>query len=370
MKVRLAELQLNPYRDYKIDPIDKNHVKQLAASIKEHGFWSGVVTRKINGVIQIAAGHHRIEAAKLAGIEEAEVFVGKFDDAQMVRIYANENATQRGTHVAAAQTGSVAGAIRFLAKEMITPKTRQLAGLGLEKKIIGEDVIAKFLDGVPGINSRSINNELANLKSSGEYARILQEVQKEIEQSGASAKVIEHARKATEAAEKRTGGGSGEPTFDLRGTLKHFTTDDHVRVFREMVTGEGVKPFLPVERQKDVAKALVDLRGEISEQTGKEIKMTAEFIHNNLMDMVSNVKRESRELTKRDEKAIREKDIEQKWDHYMEMFCRNCRSTINMGNKMADLIKENPKAVFRQSAEFIELRAMFLKMTAKLHVEI
>lgn len=366
MLVRLSKLQPNPYRDFKLDPIDKDHVKQLAKSVEEHGFWGGVVAREFNDTIQIAAGHHRVKAAIDAGIKEAEIFVGDFDDAQMVRIYANENATQRGIHIAAAQTGSVAGAIRFLAKELMTnfAGTSKVRGFSLEKRGIGSNTITKFLHDVPGISHNSITNELANLTSSGEYSRIMQEVQQEIEQSGASKEIIERAQKVTEKAENH------KPVFDLRGTLEHLKVDDHVRKFREMVTGPGVQPFLPVERQKDVAKALVDLREEISDQTGKDVRITAEFIQDNLMDMVTNVKRENKELTKRDERAIREKDVEQKWEHYMKMFCRNSRSTIHMGNKMAELIKENKGTVFRQSAEFIELRVMFEKMWKKLRVEL
>jgi hypothetical protein len=375
MRVRLRDLQPNPYRDYKIDPIDKDHVEKLAESIKEHGFWRGIAARKVNGIIQLAMGHHRIEAAMLVGIEEEEIYIGNYNDAQMVRIYAEENATQRGEHIAAAQSGSVAGAIRYLAKEILQcnrpfnikgPQQEQKKALLSVKKGIGIDVISKFLHDVPGINKSMISNELANLKESGEYTRILQEVQQEIKESGASKETIETARKAVDAAEKR----NPEPIFDLRGTLEYFTNEDHVRTFREMVTGEGVKPFLPVERQKDVAKALVDRREELNELSGKEMKMTSEFIRDNLMDMVTKEKRKSNELTRKEAKDIRESDVMAKWNHYMKMFCRNARSTVHMGNKMTALIKENKNIAFPQSAEFREMRIIMKKIWDQLYIDV
>src|SRR5262249_12003933 len=118
MKVELKQLKDNPKRDFIVDPIDQDMVKRLTESIKEDGFWGGVVCRKYNGHIEIAAGHHRIRAAIKSGIEFADLFVSKdIDDAAMIRIYARENATQRsaaGTSLA----GSVAAAFREVLKQV------------------------------------------------------------------------------------------------------------------------------------------------------------------------------------------------------------------------------------------------------------
>ena len=40
-------------------------------------------------------------------------------------------------------------------------------------KGLGQSVIVTFLKGVPGINDGSVQQQLANLKSSGNYARII-----------------------------------------------------------------------------------------------------------------------------------------------------------------------------------------------------
>jgi hypothetical protein len=47
-------------------------------------------------------------------------------------------------------------------------------------KGIGRDLILRFLQGVPGITASNIEHQIANLKSSGDYARIIQEVHDEI----------------------------------------------------------------------------------------------------------------------------------------------------------------------------------------------
>jgi hypothetical protein len=119
MQIELKSLKPNPMRDLRIDPIDDETVATLKESIKEHGFWGGVVCRRMNGHVEIAAGHHRVKAALAAGIREADVFIGEMDDAEMIRIYATENATQRGNS-GTAQAGTVASAIRFLVKGILT----------------------------------------------------------------------------------------------------------------------------------------------------------------------------------------------------------------------------------------------------------
>ena len=74
--------------------------------------------------VQIASGHHRVEAAKIAaskGIIEpvADIAIGNFDDAAMVRIYIGENATQRGNN-GSAVTGGVASVFKYLLKLVLS----------------------------------------------------------------------------------------------------------------------------------------------------------------------------------------------------------------------------------------------------------
>ena len=67
---------------------------------KEHTHWGGIVCRQVpDGTVQIGAGHHRVAAAIAAGYTLADVTVSQdLDDGGMIRVYARENATQRGQY--------------------------------------------------------------------------------------------------------------------------------------------------------------------------------------------------------------------------------------------------------------------------------
>jgi ParB-like chromosome segregation protein Spo0J len=177
-KVVLKELRENPCRDFLVDPIDEAKVDRLAASIKELGFWGGVALRKNeHGNLEIAAGHHRIGAAIAKGIETCQLYVGAFTDEELIRAYATENATQRGDS-STAVAGSVASALRFVAKAILTDNpaaiaiTREqeleaLKGHLCGSRGIGEPVLTKFLNGI--VNQHTVREQLANLKASGDY---------------------------------------------------------------------------------------------------------------------------------------------------------------------------------------------------------
>jgi hypothetical protein len=84
------------------------------------------------------------------------------DDAAMVRVYARENATQRGLS-STALTGTVASAVKYLAKIILTGtgdkfittlKSFDLSILRerlLQEEGIGRDVLLGFLHDIPGI---------------------------------------------------------------------------------------------------------------------------------------------------------------------------------------------------------------------------
>jgi hypothetical protein len=208
--LELKSLKPNPLRDFTVDPVDDGNVARLKESIKEHGFWSGVVGRRgDNGSIQVAAGWHRVKAAMQAGIKEAQIFVADFDDSDMIRVYATENATQRGNS-STAIAGSVASAVRFLAKAVSTgniPSGVEISTPEYEKQGIGWRPVVQLLANIPGINTGSAQQQLANIKASGDYARIIDEVRDEIEREHKEAiKAMEKAERerivAEEAAQK------------------------------------------------------------------------------------------------------------------------------------------------------------------------
>lgn len=204
----------NPTRDMIVDPMDPAAVANLAASMEQNGNWGGVVGRyNDDGKFEIACGHHRVAAAKKNGDSSLVAFVGDFDDSDMVRIYATENATQRGNG-STAVAGTVASAIKFLAYQIMTDAEvstffdtqQELAQARVamsSEKGMGERVVTNFLKDIPGVNAGSVRQQLANLKSSGDYARIIAEVSKQVERENKEAmRLAAQAEKERVAAEK------------------------------------------------------------------------------------------------------------------------------------------------------------------------
>lgn len=155
-----------------------------------------------------SAGHHRVAAAIKAGITHAEVFVkDNMSDAEAVLVYATENATQDGNR-ASAMAGAVASATWLLARMAARDTVREISlTLGwtnqqsaeLKKNFesvdgIGYRPILRVLGGV--LKEQTIKDFFANVKSCGEYAKIIADVRKEIDDE-----LAEELRKA-EAAER------------------------------------------------------------------------------------------------------------------------------------------------------------------------
>jgi hypothetical protein len=202
MRVNLESLERNPFRDFHVDPVDKDNVAELVKSIGQDQYWGGIVCRRYKGKKQIIAGEHRRQAALKAGIEEADVFCGDFDDEAVVRIYARENATQRG-NTATALAGSVAAAIREILLRTLSSGEIARTG-GPTEDGVGRDAILNELRDIPGVTEHIVRQQLANLKASGDYDRIIGEVTAIVEEEHAAE--LEALRKAEEAraeAERR-----------------------------------------------------------------------------------------------------------------------------------------------------------------------
>jgi flagellar biosynthesis GTPase FlhF len=418
MLVQLKKLKPNPLRDFTVDPIERTKVAELAQSIQEDGFWGGIVCRQINGDIEIAAGHHRVEAAIEAGIKSADLFVAEdLDDAAMVRIYARENATQRG-NTATAQAGSVAAAVRVLAKMILGGRlSPQLGRKSLEHlrgniasdRGIGQDVVEEFLDGIPGVTSKVVEHQLANLKSSGHYARIIAEVKELIEEENREAlKRLERAEKEHAAAQERAQRAEAalkertaqakaakeeadrkraayeqeraeieaalaekrraeveaelkkfdalrqtrdlavkavgksaerEVTFDFEGVAKHFQNAHQIDVFRQEVTGKGIKPYLPVQNQAGLAKQFVALAKQY------DAELTGEFIRQNIMGLVLQAKATERKWSREDREALLKEDWVKRFKVAQQDFVRGCDLMQTSGLKLRGLLRDKPRDV-------------------------
>jgi len=133
MMIKLEMVEYNPYRDLALDPINKNTVDKMKASITDLGFWGGLAVRKVGTKYQLAFGHHRLEALRELGWEKADLNVVRYDEDQMVRAMVVENATQRGAE-GGATIDSVAGIVRRIGY-LLLPQSKE----DLESSKIFED---------------------------------------------------------------------------------------------------------------------------------------------------------------------------------------------------------------------------------------
>lgn len=100
MKIKVRDVHPNPYRNIEHYPLNKEKIMALTSSIEKTGFWDNLVGREVDGKVQIAYGHHRIEALRLAtgyGYDfEFDLPIKDIDDGTMIQIMANENMQEWG----------------------------------------------------------------------------------------------------------------------------------------------------------------------------------------------------------------------------------------------------------------------------------
>ncbi len=163
MKVKIKDLKPNPYRSIDTYPVDEPKVLTLMDSIKQTGFWDNILARQYNGEIQIAYGHHRLEALRrlMDPENEVEIPVKDLDDATMIKIMANENMGDWAT------TPTVIDQTVKVTKEFLLSHPEIALKYGqvhkyssTDENIIGAIIIAKFL----GWKQQTISDSLTRLK--------------------------------------------------------------------------------------------------------------------------------------------------------------------------------------------------------------
>ena len=93
MLIKLSNILSNPYRVFNLNPINEQKVEKLMESIEETGLWKIIVrpSPTVEGKYELAFGHHRYEAAKRAGLEEADFDVQDLSNEQMIKMLARDN---------------------------------------------------------------------------------------------------------------------------------------------------------------------------------------------------------------------------------------------------------------------------------------
>jgi len=90
-EISLSKVDPNPYRMLGDYPYSEEKLSVLVRSIKDVGLWEGVIGREKDDRVEIAFGHHRIEAAKRAGLSDVNVVIRDLSDDDMLRFMGREN---------------------------------------------------------------------------------------------------------------------------------------------------------------------------------------------------------------------------------------------------------------------------------------
>lgn len=410
-------------RDFEVDPIDPEAIEKLRKSIREDGFWGGVVCRRDPDTheLEIVAGHTRIHAAIKENVTYADLFVGSMDEPTMIRIYARENATQRANS-ATAVAGSIASAIRWISKAVLLggANSRILELQDMEHlrrhltsdRGIGEPVIVEFLKGVPGITKYTVEAQLRNLKSSGHYARIIEQVQREIaefekerlaalarkekealekeRQAKEAERELEQARKRAKAAREEAerqvakleqeraeikAKAAAEQKAKLEKELKEFdklreTRDsaekavEHAKKDPVVFDYVGVSKYLKNEHQIDVFRKLVTtpdarrylaldqqeaLAEELLNRAGDPRKLSGEFITNNFEAMMTVIKAKQRKLDVDERAELERRDEDRYWERMQEEFVVHLKALHDRGLRITEWLASHRDRRFQIS---------------------
>ncbi len=176
MKIKVKDLEANPYRNIAKYPIDRAKVDALKISIKETSFWDNILVRPHptkKGKYQISYGHHRHIAIIEVGLKEIDVPCRNLTDAQMVKIMAEENLGWNTSPAVINET--VLATKKFLDDELAKCETLSQFNKSiklietksqfdkLKQTGVGQTTILKFLGG--NWKQWMVQNALATLKA-------------------------------------------------------------------------------------------------------------------------------------------------------------------------------------------------------------
>lgn len=129
--VPIGLIDPNPHRDLGNYPWMAKKLEQLQRSIKDVGFWAGVIARPKGRRYELAFGHHRIEAAKQNHLKEVPVILDDLTDHQMLQYMGRENGEDYSADLLV-MLNTWEGAVKFLAKSTGYGKPETKVSRGLQ----------------------------------------------------------------------------------------------------------------------------------------------------------------------------------------------------------------------------------------------
>jgi len=117
--VPIDQVQPNPHRHLDKYPWDERKLKALQHSIEDVGLWESIIAREHEGAHQMAFGHHRLEAARRAGITEVSIISKDLTDVQMLQYMGRENGEDYSTNYLI-MLNTWEGAVLFLENQRVS----------------------------------------------------------------------------------------------------------------------------------------------------------------------------------------------------------------------------------------------------------
>ncbi len=147
--VSVANLKPNPFRRLEEYPIIREKIDALKESISSTGFWGTIVGRPNGNGVEIAFGHHRLQALKESGVERVEIIVRDLSNEQMLKMMARENLEEWGTS-AWVELETIRSTIEAYGKGLIElpkvhPHTKKEDCQGTGSHLYTRATIAEFL---------------------------------------------------------------------------------------------------------------------------------------------------------------------------------------------------------------------------------
>ena len=174
--VKLSELRSNPYQPRKV--FDEDALKELAASIKEHGVFQPIIAQKSIKGYEIIAGERRVKASIMAGLEEIPTIIRNFDDTEMMEIALLENLQRENLNAI-----EEANAYKKLLETLSLTQEQLAARLGKSRSHITNMVGLLALPEV-------IQQDVSEKKISMGHARVLSKLDNKEQQRELADKII------------------------------------------------------------------------------------------------------------------------------------------------------------------------------------
>lgn len=208
--VSLTEISPNPFRP-EGSPFNEETIQALVEDFKASGIWPNVLGRGIEKGIQLAYGHHRIEAMRRIDPKgKCQLLVADLSDSEMVRAWIAENGREYKTLDVAQLEEQIQVATKFLIEnpklvidDLIKPFCKTGKGLNIAVSRFqangpGRDIIARFLKWPLTRTAylvRYMKMGKREVKKNPSFTQIMQEVA-----------VIREKEKATRPARKKSPG--------------------------------------------------------------------------------------------------------------------------------------------------------------------